>query len=198
MEAILSYAETELTKIMDEWCKINDTSFTGGKMREKRGADIETFVRTMIHKIGEELGIDFIARRGTEDKKDLIANIHGKKITKKHQVDVHIYLKGEFIAVIECKSYLDSCYYVRACDDFRLFKTFGYKVKNYIFSLENAMDENTKLFTDFASETNCDIFYLVDGKRTSSKPIYVEKYKKPINKIKLTKWIEAMIVLTNG
>ncbi len=33
--------------------------------------------------------------------------------------------------------YLDSCYYVRACDDFKLFKKFGYNIKTFIFTLED-------------------------------------------------------------
>lgn len=198
-ENIIQSAEIEMSKIMDEWCKSNANSCSGGEMREKRGSDIETFVRTTINKIGELLNIDLNARRGNDDKKDLVINLpDGKKITKPHQVDVHIYLNGIFVAVIECKSYLDSCYYVRACDDFKLFKKFDYNVKNYIFTLENAIGEDTKLFTDFINEYICDnIFYLLDGKRTSSKPVYDIKHKKPINKKELTKFINFIFILGN-
>lgn len=198
-ENIIQSAEIEMSKIMDEWCKSNANSCSGGKMREKRGSDIETFVRTTINKIGELLNIDLNARCGNDDKKDLVINLpDGKKITKQHQVDVHIYLNGIFVAVIECKAYLDSCYYVRACDDFKLFKKFDYNVKNYIFTLENAIGEDTKLFTDFINEYICDnIFYLLDGKRTSSKPVYDIKHKKHINKKELTKFIDFIFILGN-
>lgn len=194
---IIQTAEIDLSNIIDEWCKKNANGCSGGEMREKRGVDIESFVRTTINKIGEILNIDLLARCGNDDKKDLIINLpDGKKITKQHQVDVHIYLNGNFVAIIECKAYLDSCYYVRACDDFNLFKKFDYNVKNYIFTLENAIGENTKLFTDFINENICDnIFYLLDGKRISSKPIYDIKYKKKINKNELTKFIDFIFVL---
>ena len=163
-------------------------------MRKKRGSDIETFVLTTINKIGELLNIDLHARCGNDDKKDLIINLPDeKKITKQHQVDVHIYLNGNFVAVIECKSYLDSCYYVRACDDFKMFKKFDYNVKNYIFTLENAIAEDTKIFIDFINEYICDdIFYILDGKRISSKPVYDIKHKKLINKEELTKFIDFL------
>jgi hypothetical protein len=198
-ENIIQWAEIQISKIIDEWCKSHANNCSGGEMREKRGSDIETFVRTTINKTGELLNIDLIARCGDDDKKDLIINLpDGKKITKPHQVDVHIYLNGVFVAVIECKAYLDSCYYVRACDDFKLFKKFDYNVKNYIFTLENAISEDTKLFTDFVNEYICDnIFYLLDGKRTSSKPVYDTKHKKPINKKELTKFIDLIFALGN-
>jgi hypothetical protein len=124
-ENILQTAETEMTKIMDDWCNNHANSCSGGEMRANRGSDIEKFVRSIIKKTGELLNIDLIAKCGNEDKKDLAINLpDGRKIIKQHQVDVHIYLNGAFIAVIECKAYLDSCYYVRACDDFKLFKKF--------------------------------------------------------------------------
>jgi len=194
--AIIQSAEREINNIMDEWCKSYSNSCSGGEMRENRGSDIESFVRNTINKIGELLHIHLIAKRGNDDKKTL--TIPDTKINKKHQVDVHIYLNGEFIAVIECKSYLDSCYYVRACDDFKLFRKFDYKVKNYIFTLENSISKETKIFTDFITENICDdVFYLLEGKRSSTKPIYDIKYKKCINKKSLIRFIDFIYMLGN-
>jgi hypothetical protein len=196
-ETAIQMAEIEISNLIDNWCKSNSNGCSGGEMREQRGSDIETFVRTTVDKIGELLNIDLEARCGNDDKKDLIISLpDGKKITKQHQVDVHIYLNKKFVAVIECKAYLDACYYVRACDDFKMFKKFDYNVKNYIFTLENAISEDTKLFTDFVSEYICDnIFYILDGKRTSSKPVYDIKHKKTINKNELTKFIDFIFML---
>jgi hypothetical protein len=196
-ETVIQMAEIEISNLIDNWCKSNSNGCSGGEMREQRGSDIETFVRTIIDKIGELLKIDLKARCGNDDKKDLIISLpDGKKITKQHQVDVHIYLNDKFVAVIECKAYLDACYYVRACDDFKMFKKFDYNVKNCIFTLENAISEDTKLFTDFISEYICDnIFYILDGKRTSSKPVYDIKHKKTINKNELTKFIDFIFML---
>ena len=196
-KTVIQWAEIELSNIIDEWCKSNTNGCSGGEMREKRGSDIETFVRTTINKVGETLNIDLHARCGNDDKKDLIIDLpDGKKLTKQHQVDVHIYKNGVFVAVIECKAYLDSCYYVRACDDFKMFKKFDYNVKNCIFTLENAIAEDTKIFTDFINEYICDeIFYILDGKRTSSKPVYDMRHKKTINVNVLTKFIDFIFIL---
>jgi len=198
-EIIIKTAKNKLYNIINEWCKSNAKGCTGGEMREKRGSDIEIFVLTTINKIGELLNIDLRACCGNDDKKDLIINLsNGKKLIKQHQVDIHIYLNNTFVAVIECKSYLDSCYYVRACNDFKMFKKFDYNIKNYIFTLENAISEDTKLFTDYMNENICDnIFYMLDGKRTSSKPIYDIKHVKSINEKELTKFIDFIFILGN-
>jgi hypothetical protein len=196
-ESAIQSAEIEMSNIMDEWCKSYANSCSGGEMRGNRGSDIETFVRNTINKVGESLNVNLVAKCGNNDKKDLIVTLpNGKTIKKEHQVDVHIYLNNVFIAVIECKAYLDSCYYVRACDDFKMFKKFDYNVKNYIFTLENSIDEDTKIFTDHITENCCDdVFYILDGKRSSSKPVYDIKYKKPINQNKLTKFIDFIFTL---
>jgi hypothetical protein len=196
---IIEHSYNELNSIMENWCKCYDENFSGGKMRGDRGDDIENFVKNVIKMFVTTYGIRVDALKGSNDKKELVLNHNNKIIKKDHQVDIHIYKDDVFIAVIECKAYLDSCYYVRACDDFRLFKKFGYNVKNYIFSLENSIDENTKLFTDVVTENVCDdIFYMLDGKRTSTKPIYDKKHKKIINKEKLTYFIQSMYTLLVG
>ena len=196
-KAVFEDAEIQIYSMIDGWCKSNTNGCSGGEMREKRGSDIETFVRTTINKVGEILNIDLHARCGIDDTKDLIIDLqNGRNLTKRHQVDVHIYMNGVFVAVIECKAYLDSCYYVRACDDFNLFKKFDYNVKYCIFALENAIAEDTKIFTDFVNEYICDeIFYIFDGNRTSSKPVYDINHKKSINKNVLAKFIDFIFVL---
>jgi hypothetical protein len=197
-ETIMEKMLSELNGIMDKWCENYSNNCSGGKMRSDRGSDIEIFVRNSINNIGKMFGINLIAKKGSEDKKELKINTQYKEIIKQHQVDIHIYLNDTFIAVIECKAYLDSCYYVRACDDFTLFKKFNYSVKNYIFTLENSIDEDTKIFTDHITENICDdIFYILDGKRSSSNPIYDIKNRKQINEIKFNRFIEFVYMLGN-
>jgi len=193
-DIIYKNSYSELNNIMDNWCKCYDAeNFSGGKMRGDRGVEIEHLVINIIEKFGDVYKVNVRAVKGSKDKKELVLNHNGKIIKKDHQVDIHIYKDDVFIAVIECKAYLDSCYYVRACDDFRLFKKFGYNIKKYIFSLENSIDENTKIFTDVDNDYACDdIFYMLDGKRTSNKPVYDKKFKKPINKDKLTYFIKSL------
>jgi len=43
-----------------------------------------------------------------------------------------------------------------------------------------------------------DIFYMLDGKRTATKPIYDKKYKKKINKDKLNYFIKSLQHLLIG
>ena len=178
---------------MDNWCKNYEENVSGGRMRYDRGDDIENFVKNTINMFNKIYKVNVYAIKGINDKKKLVLHHKDKIIHKYHQVDIHIYKEDQFIAVIECKSYLDSCYYVRSCDDFILFKKFGYNVKNYIFSLEDSIDENTKLFTDAVKDNICDdIFYMLDGKRSSSKPVYDKKYKKTLNKENLSYLIKTL------
>lgn len=195
-EEIINKFHNELCLIMTKWCDKYKNNCSGGEMRSSRGKDIEEFVINTINYIGQQNNINIIAIKGDDDKKLLQINKNNKIIKKNHQVDVHIYLDNEFIAIIECKAYLDSCYYVRACDDFALFKKFNYQIKNYIFTLENSIDEDTKDFTDYITDNICDnIYYMLDGKRSSSKPIYDIKYKKVINRDNFIKFINNIYML---
>lgn len=197
LEVIKKNALHDLQTIMDTWCTMNEEGCKGGKMRGTRGEDIETFVRSLIHKIGTTFQKNIYARKGTDDKK--LCSIKDTNIKKDHQVDVHIYVNHQFVAVIECKAYLDSCYYVRACDDFKLFKKFEYHVKHYIFTLENSLDEDTRIFTDYVNDNICDkIFYILDGKRSSSKPIYDKKFQKNINPLHLNTFIDTIYELAES
>ena len=193
LTGVIENSYTELNSIMDNWCKNFEDNCSGGKMRGDRGEDIENFVKNIIQNLSDVYKVNIRAIKGTNDKKQLLLNYKDQIIKKDHQVDIHLYKEDQFIAVIECKAYLDSCYYVRACDDFRLFKKFGYNTKNYIFSLENSIDENTKVFTDVVTDNVCDdIFYMLDGKRSSAKPVYDKLHKKPINKNNLTYFIKSL------
>lgn len=199
LDIIRNKAIEELTGIMDKWCESYSNNYSGGKMRGDRGADIEVFVRNIINNIGVALSKNLIAVKGSSDKKELKILLGEREIKKDHQVDIHVYLDNKFIAVIECKAYLDSCYYVRACDDFTLFKKFGYDVKKYIFTLENSIDEDTKIFTDHVTENVCDhVFCLLDGKRMSSKPVYDNNFRKPINILKMNEFIDYMFQLCDA
>ena len=196
-ERIISDCEVEIYKLLECWGVAHSAGCDGGKMRELRGSSIETFVMKTINDIGKLYKVDLTAVCGDDDKKDLIIDLpNGTQLRKKHQVDIHIYRNQEFIAVIECKAYLDSCYYERACADFAYFKKFGYDVKKYVFTLENSISYDTKIFIDHMNERICDdVFCIFDGKRTSAKPIYDVNHKKTINKNKLVEFIDAILVL---
>ena len=175
---VIQNATKSLDSIMASWVS-SAQSLTGGQIRQLRGASIEQFVINTINDIGAIFNGKIRAVKGDLDKKELRLS---DTIVQCHQVDVHVYRDDKFVAAIECKAYLDKCYYVRACDDFELFRKFGYNVSNYIFAFEDSIAEDAKLFTDFVKNGVCnDVFYMVDGKRSSSKPIYMEQYKKQLN-----------------
>lgn len=176
----------ELNEIMNNWTTVE---ITGGEMRRKRGLDIENFVINSINRIGKVLGVSLVAKKGYLDKKELKVG----NVCKLHQVDVHVYVNEVFVMAIECKSYLDSCYYTRACDDFKLFRKFGYYIKNYIFCLEDSLKENTLKFTDYITDEITDgIFILLDGKRSSSKPIFKKEYIKNTNLKKMIDFVNII------
>lgn len=190
---ILAQSLVEFNQMLDKWCDSYSTNYQGGKMRSDRGEDVENFVRNIVDIISTATNTNLKAIRGINDKKELRIETEDTKICKMHQVDVHIYLNDIFVAVVECKAYLDSCYYVRACDDFDLFRKFNYNVKTFIFALEDNMDKDTKIFIDYVKDNICDdIFYMMDGKRSSVKPIYDTKFRKTINETNLLRFIDMI------
>jgi len=196
-ELIITEMMLNLEEIMQKWTTLtHSTNYTGGKMRGIRGENIESFVKNCIHFIAENENINLVAKCGKSDLKILELKHNGVVISKKHQIDVHIYLDEKFIAVIECKAYLDSCMYVRACDDFKIFKEFGYNLKNCIFAFEDSMDNDTKIFTDHMNKDICDgYFCILDGKRSSSKPVYDTHFKKEINRERVSQFINFIYSL---
>ena len=88
--------------------------------------------------------------------------------------------KDNPIIFSECKTYLDKCYFDRANSDFKHFKNIDNNKKCIVVSLENGIAPNAENY--FMDQGNTDkIFYLVDGKRTSKKPIWKNEFYKPIN-----------------
>lgn len=167
MEEFIEKCSMDLELTVLKWKQL--VNISEGKTRAIRGADIEKFVLNTINKIGLECNINLYAKNGNKDHKILEID----NITKKHQVDIHIYKNDTFYSVIECKSYLDNCYYTRACSDFKIFDKFGYNLKYFIFSLEDSINNQTKLFTDIIYDNICDdIFFLFDGKRNSNNPLF--------------------------
>ena len=194
VKTIVDRSYESMNKIMDKWCEDYDSNFSGGKMRGCRGEHIEQFVREVVFSIKHVFDVDVTAIKGDKDKKTLTLQHDGSPLTKDHQVDIHIYRDGVFVSAIECKAYLDSCYYVRACDDFRLFDKFEYNIKKYVFALENSIDQKTKAFTDIITDNTCDnIFYILDGKRVSTKPVYMKQFRKPINRDRLADFVKTMV-----
>ena len=190
-DCVVSEMTYRLEELMEKWNTDHSNGVSGGAMRAARGADIETFVRDCINFIGKNENVNLHAKRGSDDYKLLEIKNGNGVIKKKHQIDVHVYLNDNFVAVIECKSYLEHCMYVRACDDFKIFKKFDYTLKNCIFAMEESINTESKIFTDLVNENICDYsFIMLDGKRSSSKSIYDPRFKKDINKTSIASFID--------
>lgn len=179
--SIVEYYNTNTDKLENE---------TGGKIRAGRG----NIVETMVDMICKSLGIE--CRVGTSDLQRISIVSNGKEYSQEHQVDRHLYVGGRLIAVVECKAYLDSCYYVRACSDFKRMKKLHPNIKSYVFALENSISDEAVVFTDVDYDKSCDgIFYMCTGKRSSSKPIYKKEFAKVIRPESLASFVEQLRTL---
>ena len=90
---------------------------------------------------------------------------------------------------MEAKSYLDRCYMIRASDDFRMIKKYSKDQPTAIIvALENGVC--SKAYDFILDEKHIDnVFFLLDGIRTSSKPYWKKDFRKDINRDKLNKLI---------
>ena len=139
-----------------------------------------------------ELLLDLIwkTEKGGESKKnDFVSSKSKNGYILKFQVDRHLY-DNELKGLCECKAYLDRCFMERASSDFgRIKRGVKAKPKTFILALEDAVGENA--FNYYMDEGNIDnVFYLCDGKRSPKKPIWKDKYYKPINRKSLEKFVK--------
>jgi hypothetical protein len=164
----------------------------GGKIRYKNGNLVESIVRMIIDELCLMNNITTYKITG---KSDDSIRINSKNGYIDVSVDVHLSINNESILFSECKTYLDKCYLDRANSDLSHFKKLNKVNHRMVVSLENAVSDNAENF--FLDEGNIDkIFYLLDGKRSSKKPIWKKKYYKPINNdvlIGLIEYIDDII-----
>lgn len=124
---------------------------------------------------------------GGEVKKEHyeISNPKGDKL--KFAVDKHCYsINGKLKLVLECKAYLDRCFLARADHDMSMIegsqgKDWGRDIQFSILALENACSDDALKFYLGRNNLNC-IFFLLDGRRASNRPIWKAEHRKAINK----------------
>ena len=163
----------------------------GGVIRVKRGKLIESIIDTIISAM-KNWGQDIESRVGSQD----IQVIEVGEFKKKHQVDRHIYVGGKLVCIIECKSQLDLCFQERACHDFKTMRIKHPDVIGLIFTLENSLNDESRVFTDTVFDSVCkEIFFMCEGKRSSSKPIYKKEQEKLIEKEKFLHFVDKLLEL---
>ena len=132
-----------------------------------------------------ELLLDLIwktERSGESKKNDYISSTSKSGITLKFQVDRHLYDKNNNMEKLgECKAYLDKSMLKRAYVDFAALNTLFPESKNIIVSLERSTSEEVEIALSKFMNIDIDILYLVEGKRSSSKPMYNKLFFKDLN-----------------
>jgi hypothetical protein len=190
----------KIEKFYDEQYQVQNKVFAtidniGGKIRKLRGDCVERIADIIFGEIAKISSRKVHCFQGIKDYIDVSCG----SCSKKHQVDRHVYVDSKLCLVVECKSYLDSCYYTRTCCDFSIFKQHDEKIKCYILSLEDSLNPDTKKFYDeFFKYSVNDVYFLCDGKRSSIKPIYNQVNKKRVCRKKLTTFIRSMWELVHS
>jgi hypothetical protein len=169
---------------------LSEKDNVGGQIRSLRGRMVEDIGRIAWEGLQWFFtSCTLTSKKGTDDKIEITSK---NGFTKLHKTDKHNYVNDELINVMECKAYLDSCYYERACSDLMLFRNLPNKsINRVVIALEDGIFRNTQLFYDdiFDCPVN-KVFFLVDGKRCSSKPLYVPRHRKELNAQKVYELVD--------
>jgi hypothetical protein len=150
-------------------------------------------VRSTMKEVVEGL-LDLIWKTeigGESKKNDFIESVSKSGYSLKFQVDRHLYhTDGTMAKIGECKAYLDRCFMERASSDFgRILNGVQSKPTTFILALENSVSD--KAYEYYMDEGNIHkVFYLCDGKRSSTKPIWRNPHYKPINETKLQDFVD--------
>lgn len=169
----------------------NESDMTGGEHRAYSGKTTETFVDEVIEMFKTKYPNLNIEVKNDTDKIKIIGR-DGVTFTEE-SVDRHIYINGKLELIIECKTYLDKCYLQRATDDCRLIRRgINHPIQAWVISLENGISDmayNFFMFQDDEIYVN-ECFFLSDGKRCSSRPIY-RNYETRLNREKIENLIQS-------
>lgn len=169
-----------------------EANLPGGQNRKYSGETVETCINIIVDMFRELYPDLDVEVRGASDKIRVFGK-DGVTFTEE-SVDRHIYINGNLELIVECKTYLDKCYLQRAADDFRLIrKGVDHPIQAWVVSLENAISDmayNFFVFQDDDIDVN-ECFFLSDGKRASSRPIYKnQNYETRLNIDKIQVLIE--------
>ena len=184
----------ELNSIIDEYCDKAWKSNKGGTRRkimgdlgEKISYEIFKFCLNYLNIINSSVY--------TGTKKKVMCKINNDAYFNA-QVDIHIEIANELIAICEAKTYLDKPFLERANADFSFIKKFSTtgnkKITSYLISLQDSIKKETLSF--FMLDGNIDnVFILMDNKRSSTKPIWDPKFRKKISFDKLYECVSTII-----
>ena len=187
-ENIFTEIESMYNTAMSEANRVYEESENGGgKVRQANGDLVENIFKKVSYLVCNMHGFTSVNITGKSDDCIRIFSKNGGYIDA--AVDVHVKVPSTINFFAECKTYLDKCYLDRASSDLKHFKKDGNVC--FIIALENAVSSTSETY--FLDEGYINkIFYLVDGKRSSKKPIWKKNHFKPLNKSKVFELINCI------
>lgn len=183
VDQIISSTEVFYDRKLTQMYNLSKKKNTAGMIRQMKGDLVEDVVHHIWDSVlklykGEDINAKIIS--GKEDKKLLISK--SKRGEYYHSQDLHFYLNKSFILSIETKSYTESAMYKRVCEDARLLKKYvNPKLVCILVELECARDPKSQIFMDEEYGTIHKIFTLVQGGRSSTKPIHKNEFRKNLD-----------------
>lgn len=196
---------------IDEQASEDTDRAYGGVIRAAKGKLVESMATHIVRLAWQELGrepdsLSFQDRRRYRVPiqndyieilpEELKAHIQANKDEYffNAQVDVHVYIKGEFVLGIECKAYAENAMLKRILVDFLLLKSLQPNLICCLLQLENMLggDYSQPLTTtQFGSpqshtlmshfpEVSLNVITLLEGDRKVKEPIHNPNYFKPL------------------
>ena len=211
IDKVLENVELCYDNVQAELVNIGINHRTEGEIRYAAGELVEKVLQSIFDAVNDFLPEKIISKVGKRDGLTKEIVYKGQRhVIEGLQVDRHVWYKGERIAFIENKTYLDACYYDRALADFRkivhalIQRNENPKKCLYIvFAGQKAASDNTLLAYegDFWNDTKTimnasegiepiSIFFLKNS-RSAAKPLY--KIKHPLDFDNIIKFVNIIL-----
>ncbi len=208
-----------VVKVIDKDAKDSDDRSYGGMIRSVKGKLQEHITEEIVKVAWEDIG-------GCEDRininskkqqihilKDYVKAIENNDIKKYIlsnideyyyglSVDKQVFIDGDMVIGIECKSYTENAMIKRILVDFSLLKTIYPKLHCYLFQLESQLggdysDTNnrslgstsTHTLMSYFKDTKLNIITFLKGERKVDRPIHKPGFFKPLKKNEIKKAI---------
>jgi hypothetical protein len=160
----------------------------GGRIRLLNGQFVERMIDIIVDHLGPNSQVEC-------KKQDPVQIRTPRGNVKHHSVDRHIYVGSRLVHVVECKTYLDSCYLERAYNDMKLFKKYiGPEVVTTVVALEDNCAESARAFyADHFDHSIDNVFILMKGKRVSNRPIWQRPFSKDLDPDLLEHFVSEIV-----
>jgi hypothetical protein len=220
LDILISKYDDVITSV-DAEAEEDESRAYGGKVRAVKGNLVEEIADNIIkaawrstRRREERLRIDRkkISIPVKESYLDRIANEEIKKHIEENTedyhyelaLDKHVYIDGEFVLALECKSYTENAMMKRILVDCTLLKERHPNLSFALFQLESQLGgdySELKGVTLGSPQTHTIMSYfdvdlsiitLLEGERKVDQPIHKSKYYKPLKKKSLRKAVQVI------